>query len=335
VHNVIRTDEIPPTSRFDFYRNMIGALPVPVAIEPGNRDRRMADFRARMEITRIHAVTVVSLTSWAPMPYHAERTPAMIRRSDPEAYRLLVNLHGRTNLVQAREHASLGPGDLALYDTSRPFSCVRGDKQPEQGERILMLTFPHAHLPISPDITRRLLGVRITGHTGMAALLRDVLVHMQRDALDCDPMLAPGLATTVMDLITMLVAEQLGMDSPSRHGVLLLRVQRWIDDRLDDPTLAPTTIAAAHHVSTRSLHRLFQDQGLTVRGWLRTRRLEYCRRDLTNPFLRTQSVAAIGRRWGFTDPTQFSRAFRSAFNTSPGAYRQDATAAANSSAAPR
>jgi AraC-like DNA-binding protein len=54
-----------------------------------------------------------------------------------------------------------------------------------------------------------------------------------------------------------------------------------------------------------------------------------------NPFPRTRSVAAIGRRRGFTDPTRFSRAFRSAFNTSPGAYRQDATAAANSSAAPR
>jgi AraC-like DNA-binding protein len=62
---------------------------------------------------------------------------------------------------------------------------------------------------------------------------------------------------------------------------------------LDDPTLSPTVIAAAHHVAPRTLDRLFHEQELTVAGWIRHRRLERCRRDLTNPLLATRPIYAI------------------------------------------
>ncbi len=40
------------------------------------------------------------------------------------------------------------------------------------------------------------------------------------------------------------------------------------------PQLSPAAVAAAHHISLRSLHQLFHDEGLTVAGWIRQRRLE-------------------------------------------------------------
>ena len=61
-------------------------------------------------------------------------------------------------------------------------------------------------------------------------------------------------------------------------------------------------IAAAHHISLRSLHQLFHDEGLTVAGWIRQRRLECCRRDLSDPALAARPVAAIAARWGFLEP---------------------------------
>ena len=83
-------------------------------------------------------------------------------------------------------------------------------------------------------------------------------------------------------------------------------------------------IAAAHHISLRSLHQLFHDEGLTVAGWIRRRRLECCRRDLSDPALAARPVAAIAARWGFSSAGDFSRAFRAAHGLPPAEYRRSA-----------
>ncbi|MFD8378318.1 helix-turn-helix domain-containing protein [Streptomyces sp. NPDC059679] len=43
---------------------------------------------------------------------------------------------------------------------------------------------------------------------------------------------------------------------------------------------------------------------------MRHRRLERCRLDLANHRLNTSPIQAIAKRWGFTNPTHFSRPFR-------------------------
>ena len=83
-------------------------------------------------------------------------------------------------------------------------------------------------------------------------------------------------------------------------------------------------IAAAHHISLRSLHQLFHHEGLTVAGWIRRRRLEYCRQDLSNPALAGRPVAAIAARWGFSSAGDFSRAFRAVHGLPPAEYRMSA-----------
>ena len=49
-----------------------------------------------------------------------------------------------------------------------------------------------------------------------------------------------------------------------------------------------------------------------------------CRQDLADPTLAHRSVSAIAARWGFTDPAQFSRAFRAAYDLAPTEYRRAA-----------
>jgi AraC-like DNA-binding protein len=88
---------------------------------------------------------------------------------------------------------------------------------------------------------------------------------------------------------------------------------------------APDAIAAAHHISLRYLHKLFQQDGHTIAGWIRERRLEQCRRDLANPQLAARPIHPIAARWGFTSPAHFSQAFRSAHGLSPRQYRQQCT----------
>jgi AraC-like DNA-binding protein len=109
--------------------------------------------------------------------------------------------------------------------------------------------------------------------------------------------------------------------SESRENALLLRVHAFIEARLGDPRLSPAMIAAPHHISLRSLHKLFEPRRETVASWIRQRRLERCRQDLLDPAQAHLPVSAIAMRWGFIDPTHFNRSFRRAHGVPPGQYR--------------
>jgi AraC-like DNA-binding protein len=106
---------------------------------------------------------------------------------------------------------------------------------------------------------------------------------------------------------------------------LLAALQAFIDSHLADPELSPSTIAAAHHISLRYLHGLFEGQGTTVGERIKNRRLESCRQDLLDPSLAALPVNAIASRWGFIDAARFSRTFRDAYGQPPGEFRRHLT----------
>jgi AraC-like DNA-binding protein len=128
-------------------------------------------------------------------------------------------------------------------------------------------------------------------------------------------LLAAALASRVADVAD----PQLPVATARRAR--LAEVLADIEANLGDPGLTPTTLAAAHHMSLRSLHALFEQHEATVAGWIRHRRLERTRQDLVDPAQRDQPVSAIAARWGLVNPAHFSRAFRTAYGHTPLEYR--------------
>jgi transcriptional regulator GlxA family with amidase domain len=108
----------------------------------------------------------------------------------------------------------------------------------------------------------------------------------------------------------------------TRESALLARVQSFALGRLGDPTLTPAALAAAHHISVRTLHRLFRSDNSTVAGWIRHHRLEACRRALLDPALSDRSVQGVAAGWGFTNATHFSRLFKATYGLTATEYRQ-------------
>ena len=106
---------------------------------------------------------------------------------------------------------------------------------------------------------------------------------------------------------------------------LLTTIQAFIQQRLGDPGLSPAKIAAAHHVSLRSLHQLFHDESLTVAGGIR-RAAWSPAADLSDPALADRPVAAIAAGWGFASAGDFSRVFRAVHGLPPAEYRMSARA---------
>jgi AraC-like DNA-binding protein len=108
-----------------------------------------------------------------------------------------------------------------------------------------------------------------------------------------------------------------------RERTLLVRIHAFIEQHLGEADLSPGVVAAAHHVSVRYLHRLFEAQETTVAAWIRRRRLERCRRDLADPALGAVPVAALAARWGLPDSAHFSRLFRRTYGLPPAEYRRN------------
>ena len=107
----------------------------------------------------------------------------------------------------------------------------------------------------------------------------------------------------------------------------LERAKEYIEQNLGDMDLTPDRVALAQNVSTRTLHRLFEADGHTISGWIRLRRLEHCRMDLTDRASGELSISRIGARWGLYDAAHFSRLFKSSYGVSPRAYRLSVEAA--------
>ncbi|MFE9610124.1 helix-turn-helix domain-containing protein [Streptomyces sp. NPDC006012] len=270
---------------------------------------------------RTLALGPVQLSVMSYTPLSSRRTARLIRQSDPEQYQLGLTVAGHQRIEQARSSAALGPGELVLYDSSRPFTAVSGP-QPA-GTRTVLLQFPRALMPLPEADVAPLCGTALDSRSGVGRLLGLMLNGLVETHGDLTPGDTARLGNTAIDLTAALLAHHSGRPLPdgSRQRALFQQIGAFIAARLHDPGLKPGTVAAAHFISTRYLHRIFQQHGTTVGEFVRQQRISRCRRDLADPAQRTVPVAVIGARWGYPAPSDFTRAFRTAVGLTPSEYR--------------
>jgi AraC-like DNA-binding protein len=238
------------------------------------------------------------------------RTSRLIRRSDPDLCKIDLQLSGRTVLGQDDRQAELPAGAFTFVDLSRPCQLV-GDLS-----GVVAVMFPRALLPLRYRDTRQLAGEAFTA--GDSALVA-ALVGQAKSYT------GPGgarVGAAVFDLITAALSARLDRPVNMSPDTQLWRVKTYIEDRLTDPRLSPGQIAAAHHMSLRYLYKIFESERTSVGSWIRQRRLDRCRHDLTDPTLLRRPVSAVGAHWGFVDATHFARAFKARYGLPPSEFRR-------------
>jgi AraC-like DNA-binding protein len=190
--------------------------------------------------------------------------------------------------------------------------------------------FPRSLVPLRRDELARLTAVPVAGDRGGGALISSLALRLPDHLDEYDDAEGVRLGTAVLDLLAAGMAARLdrtdAVAPETRQRALLQRIRAFIDERLGDADLRPTTVAEAHHISLRYLHRLFETEDTTVAEWIRHRRLERCRRDLLDPAHVDRPVAAIGARWGIPNPAHFNRVFRATYGITPGECRRSAMA---------
>ncbi|MGV9315084.1 AraC-like ligand-binding domain-containing protein [Streptomyces sp. NPDC003691] len=250
-------------------------------------------------------------------PCTVERPPSLIRSGDPELVKVALYGAGRAGVEQDGRQCLTAPGDLVVYETARPYELRFWDPFD-----LIVLAVPRALLgPYTDPLAARTASALRTDGGGRrlaAALLRDTA----NDLDACSGKGGPYLADALVSVVLSALAEQGLSVRPSDD--LAERILGHCLGRLSDPRLSPESVARAHHISVRYLHKVLQGRGISLAAWIRSRRLERIRRDLADPSLAGRSVSVIAAGWGFLDAGHLSRALRAAYGQSAAEIRREA-----------
>lgn len=319
IETVFTGEALTPAETFERWRQLAIDAHSPCEV----RTERVNDFRATLRLLDLGLVTGSSFTC---PPVTSARTPKLIRHSDPEVLYVSLPRRGRLDVTRQDGQEASASGDLMITSSSLAYrGDVRTARKPAVVEEFIV---PRALLPDSLRTASHTLALSLPTTGGLAALLVRFLTHVLTDAEEYGHSDTTPLGTIAVDLIAALLAHHVDRPLPpeSQPRVLALRVREFIQRNLGDPELTPAKVAAAHHISTRTLHRLFERQDTTVAAFIRRQRLERARRDLKDPRLAHLPIATIAQRAGFRSHADFTRAFRNTYGMTPREYRHGTTA---------
>jgi AraC-like DNA-binding protein len=298
--------------RFDAFQQTVVEAYGPLALSTEDA----ATFRGRIRFASLGAVQLSEVHMADDLV--VRRTPRMIRDTTRDYLKVFVPLGGRCVVAQDGREAALAPGDFVLYDNSRPYSATFS-------RQALSVMIPRGLLRISPRHLAHLTAQRIGGQQGLGALVSALLRQLGNHAADNHGAGNIYLADAVLDMLSAMFAERLSsettIDMASGRTELLLRIHAFIDAHLSEPQLDVSSVAAAHHISVRQLAKLFEGEGHTVSQWIRDRRIEHCRRDLTEAHYADKPVGSIAASWGLVNAAYFSRRFKAVHGMTPTEYR--------------
>ncbi|MEO6531096.1 MAG: AraC family transcriptional regulator, partial [Specibacter sp.] len=239
---------------FAAWHELISKSFVPLHVRSSDPDH----FHGRLRSRLLDELSIIEVTATG---HSVHRTPSLIASSDRLYFKLNLQLAGTGILVQDNREAVLQPGDLAVYDTSRPYTLAF-----ESNCRTLVLMFPHDVLDLPAGSVGQLTATRLAADKGLGRMISPFMTQL---ADNLDVLSGPSghrLAHNTVDLLSTLFAAELDQAEPSPgrpHEELRGRIRRFIEANLADPELSPASVASAHFISTRHLHNVFQEAGTT------------------------------------------------------------------------
>ncbi|NMO89355.1 helix-turn-helix domain-containing protein [Actinomycetospora sp. TBRC 11914] len=307
--------DVAARDRVDFLYDTVwnNVLPVEMTFTPDP-----VDIDVEFRVTEAGPINLSSARSSANALY---RTPALVRRDHVPQLFLAVQTTGTTVVSQAGSQAVLRPGDMVVYDSTRPYSVENRELTELHYVRI-----PRDALALPSRRLEPLLGVRMGPDTNpLAAAVGSFFTTLAATSALDRPDAARAVAGPGIDLVRALLAVQAGDDDTAPaalEGSLVARVRRYVADHLTERDLTPGRIAAAHHVSLRHLYAVLAREGVGLHATIQEQRLDGCARALRDPTQAHLAVAIIGSRWGFVDPSHFGRAFKRAYGMTPNEWRR-------------
>lgn len=271
-------------------------------------------FRANVQATRAGAVVLARIRS---TPHEVARVTDSITSTDRELFKLTLHRHGRAAVTQDDRQHRTSPGDLVVFDATRPYRLTVLDPC-----HLVVIGLPRGMIGPYADRISQVTATPLASDTGLRAVIAGFLSGLG-DRLDEPPGAAgPPLADALVSLFIGAFAGTTAERADTATG-LLDRIVAYCVANLGDPTLSVRSVARRHGISPRQPHQLFRHRERTFAAWLRHERLRRIHRELANPALAQVGSAVIARRWGIADPTHLSRTLKAEFGITASQLRAD------------
>jgi AraC-like DNA-binding protein len=230
-----------------------------------------------------------------------------------------INVTGAGRVDQDRRQVTVGAGDAMAVDLrAGAFTVLRPTRSRMIGVRV-----PRRALAVDGPAPRL-----VPGGTPALRLLTRYLRSVLDGPAPSSPPLADALVRHVSDLIALSLApadrDTRLARAPGVRAARLHAIKSDIERHLTDGSLTAAVVAARHGISTRYLHRLFEDDAETYSRFVLGRRLDLAYRRLRDPRYADRTISSIANDTGFGDLSYFNRTFRRGYDTTPSEARRAA-----------
>lgn len=228
---------------------------------------------------------------------------------------------GTVGFRQNTRQASCAPGGFLVERGDLPYEFWH-----EQTNELLVLKVASESVRARIGPTDRLGALSFDGTQGIANYFLDVVKTTAEhvDMLDKTARTAAG--KHILDLLCLSIRQDdrvLDSNMSSIRAAHLHRAEQFIRNNLSNEDLSSSLVAEACNVSLRYLQQLFLDADKSISGFIREKRLVRAQEDLIVKD-GTTTVAEIAHRWGFSDQSQFNKAYRAHFGCTPTQTRKSA-----------
>lgn len=287
----------------DLVRDLYGVLDIDIV-----------DERFRGEIRR-SPVARLELTEISTDGETARRQKHHISTDKSDFFLFGASLAGVASYEQYGRACEMQPGHFGMIHTASPYLFVH-----QNSIHTVCLKLPAAALEARVADPHALCSIARPVIPGLSALIVDLLRSLTRQADGmCDHTMAM-METNLLDLIGLLMngsRDNMVMGGTSVRWAIHRRALAYMTEALSRPDLNPASIAAGLGISTRYLHRVFEESDETVAEALMNMRLERSRALLVEPAMRPLSIKEIAYRNGFKSQSYFSGVFKAKYGRTP------------------
>jgi AraC-like DNA-binding protein len=317
---VLSTASVAEAHRLDFWREVV------CRTIAGVEAMALVPHRPYSGLIRTQSIPLAHLPNFDLIQVEADaqlvtRTKRLIDQTEG-AWLLMIQEEGVCEVGQGGRKTRLIPGDIGFLDTSRPYEVTFPQSFRQSILKLPALLFRDI-APRGDDPA----GAALPGAQALTAIARHNLLMLKHGAAAIDPIFLPAAANCAIDHLALAMRATRRSEAPKivEHPAsdYVVRADAFISDRLHDTELSVEQVARSVGISTGHLRQLYRAAtGLSIAQSILDRRLAHCSKELADPSRAQESVTRIAFRWGFSESSSFSRAFRRAFGLSPRQYRQ-------------
>ncbi|SFI32670.1 AraC-type DNA-binding protein [Collimonas sp. OK307] len=305
------TDSVEPSQRFAFWSETVSAALTPLTICGENPGLFQAE-------TKLVSMGPIQLVNQVGSCHRALRGAREVSRTEEHTYNLLINMTSSWH-YDHRGVTKLGPGDALFTNSLDGFNLDFFAPH-----KVVNLRLPAIWIRRWLSAPDALVGLRIPCDSNWSRALTSFVVQLTTEFVSNSPVPHSVLVDQIGTLLALVAAEMGGYKSAPSHGETALgpRILDCISQRCAEPTLTADDVAAALHISVRTLHRSLVAGKQTFGAALISARATVALRMLESPLFRRLTTAEISRRAGFSSPAHFSRVLKRQTGRTPTELRK-------------